>query len=107
MNRTAEYGASVNTCGHDAPRVTMPPRCNECGAYAHDARDPYKVSPRLWWLLEWLTRRHVRRLEPPKLTARVVRASPADHRAGQADPPRYVCEHQASNFTPCPEGCNS
>lgn len=64
----------MNTCGHDAPRVTDAPRCTECGAYAHKAGDGYKVSPRMWWLLEWLTRRWVlKHGQPPKLEGRVTR----------------------------------
>jgi hypothetical protein len=64
----------MNTCGHDAPRLTPAPRCSECGAYAHRAGEPYKVSRREWWLLEWLTRRWVRRQQPPVLEGRVTAA---------------------------------
>ncbi len=66
----------MNTCGHEAPRVTDAPRCCECGAYAHNVGEPYKVSPPLPWLLELLVRRQVRRSEhfrPPRLEGHVTR----------------------------------
>ena len=66
----------MNTCGHDAPRVTDAPRCTECGAYAHGVDEPQmKVAPPLQPpLLEWLVRRHVRRhLQPPVLEGHVRR----------------------------------
>jgi hypothetical protein len=64
----------VNTCGHDAPRVILPPRCTQCGAYAHGVSEPYKVSPREWWLLEWLSRRLARspKCAPPVLEGRIT-----------------------------------
>jgi hypothetical protein len=45
----------------------------QCGAFAHGADEPYKVHPRLWWLLEFLERRHARRLasEAPQLSGRI------------------------------------
>lgn len=80
----------LNTCGHRAPRVTLPARCSRCGAYAERASEPavpdlveqcadpaladYRPAPRLWWLLEWLTRRYVRSLEPPRLEGRITRS---------------------------------
>jgi hypothetical protein len=63
----------MNTCGHDAPRLTDAPRCHQCGAYAHGTTEPYKVMPPKWWLLEWLTRRSVRKEVAPQLEGRVTR----------------------------------
>lgn len=63
-----------NTCGHTAPRVTLPPRCRQCGKYAHRENESFRVAPALPWLLEWLTRRYVRRMEVPVLEGQIVRS---------------------------------
>jgi hypothetical protein len=82
---TDETGRPVNTCGHTAPRVTMPPRCCECGAFAHRAGEGFKVHKRLWWLLELLERRQARRMgqEAPQLEGRISARMPAEE--GKSD----------------------
>jgi len=62
----------MNTCGHDAARVTPPPRCTKCGAYAHRVGEGFKVAPRERWLTEWLFRRWARRNQPPVLEGRIT-----------------------------------
>jgi hypothetical protein len=64
-----------NTCGHRAPRVSLPPRCTECGKYAHGLDEPYKVhQPEgpVEIVAEPLLRWMATHSNPPQLEGRVM-----------------------------------
>ncbi|HET9118321.1 MAG TPA: hypothetical protein VFN75_09675 [Pseudonocardiaceae bacterium] len=70
----------VNSCGHDAPRVTLPARCTECGAFATRPDEPWKVHPDLPGVLETLTRWWVKHFcQPPELSGVVIRRDHSGH----------------------------
>ena len=102
MRNSRERGRGMpSTCGCNAPRITMPPRCTCCGAYSNPLDEPrFLVAPTLGWLAEFLARREARRNPAPQLEGRIRACADVHGRLWTATKRRSDPSHIIESFYP-------